>query len=159
MAVWKDEFPRIRRARWASDRDALRQVRRRVFVLEQGIPEHLEWDGLDEAAAHLLAVDRAGDPAGTARLLPSGQIGRMAVLPEWRGRGLGSALLREILAIALADGRPAPFLYAQVSALPFYVRHGFVPTGDELEEAGIPHRKMTLGLFFQAVSSKSASTD
>ena len=135
---------RIRRAEWPRDRDALRRVRSRVFIEEQGVPAALEWDADDENAVHLLAEDSLSDPIGTARLLSTGQIGRMAVLERWRGRGVGSALLREILSIALADGRPRPFLNAQTSALPFYRRAGFLPVGPEFLEAGIPHQKMNL---------------
>ena len=135
---------RIRRADWRRDRDALRRVRLDVFVNEQGVPESLEWDDQDAASLHLLALDGAGRPIGTARLLPTGQIGRMAVLPEWRGRGVGGALLREILAIAADDGYPDIFLNAQTSALPFYLRAGFLPVGEAFDEAGIPHLRMTL---------------
>jgi len=134
----------IRHADWNLDRERLRQVRSRVFIEEQSVAEHLEWDGEDERAAQLLAVDADGRPIGTARILPSGQIGRMAVLPEWRGRGVGKALLREALAIMAEHDRPKPYLNAQSSALPFYARMGFVAVGDEFMEAGIPHRKMVI---------------
>jgi predicted GNAT family N-acyltransferase len=135
---------RIRRADWGRDRGALRRIRLDVFVHEQGVPESLEWDDQDAAAVHLVALDGAGRPIGTARLLPTGQIGRMAVLPERRGQGVGSALLREILQIAADDGYPDIFLNAQTSALPFYLRAGFQPVGHAFDEAGIPHRRMTL---------------
>jgi predicted GNAT family N-acyltransferase len=135
---------RVRRVDWTHERGKLRAVRIEVFVREQAVSESLEWDGRDQAAVHVLAEDDAGRPVGTARLLPSGQIGRMAVLPAWRGRGVGKALLRELLRIASADDFPLPFLNAQTSALPFYRRAGFVPVGEEFQEAGIPHRRMVL---------------
>lgn len=137
----------VRRADWASDREALRLVRLSVFVQEQAVPEELEWDGEDNGALHILALDGSGRPIGTARLMPTGQIGRMAVLQNWRGRGVGSALLRELLAMAFDGSYPDPFLNAQISALPFYLHAGFVPIGDEFEEAGIRHRRM---VFFRA---------
>jgi predicted GNAT family N-acyltransferase len=132
----------IRRADWVLDGDALRRIRTRVFVEEQSVPADLEWDREDPDAVHLVAVDARARPIGTARLLATGQIGRMAVLPQWRGRGVGRALLRGILEIAHESGRPDPFLNAQVSALPFYLRMGFETDGVQFDEAGIPHRRM-----------------
>ena len=136
---------RVDRVDWSREHETLRDIRLRVFVLEQGVPEDLEWDGQDERAVHLLARDNTGRPVGTARLLPTGQIGRMAVLPDWRRRGIGMALVKGLLAIAAAEGYPHPFLNAQASALPFYRRAGFVAVGAEFHEAGIRHRKMMLG--------------
>lgn len=132
----------VRRAQWERDREALVLVRSRVFVKEQGVPAQLEWDGADPGALHLLAFDLEQNPIGTARILPSGQIGRMAVLPGWRGRGVGTALLREALVLATATGLPAPFVHAQTRALAFYHRQGFRAQGLEFWEAGIPHRLM-----------------
>jgi predicted GNAT family N-acyltransferase len=133
----------VRIAHWPQDQALLRQVRQQVFIEEQLVPEALEWDGTDDAALHLLALDEAGRPIGTARLLPSGQIGRMAVLRPWRRRGVGSALLRRLLDEAAQGSWPKLFLNAQLTALPFYTRHGFSSEGEIFEEAGIPHRRMT----------------
>lgn len=132
----------IRSASWVNDREALSLVRKRVFVEEQGVPQALEWDGADDGAEHLLAFDSEQRPVGAARILPSGQIGRMAVLAPWRGRGVGTALLRAALRIASGPDRPQPFVHAQTSALAFYHRYGFRPQGLEFYEAGISHRRM-----------------
>lgn len=132
----------VRRAHWEQDCEALSLVRTRVFMKEQGVPPELEWDGADSAAVHLLAFDLDQNPIGTARILPSGQIGRLAVLPGWRGRGVGAALLREALTLAAAPNLPPPFVHAQTTALAFYHRHGFRAQGLEFWEAGIPHRVM-----------------
>jgi predicted GNAT family N-acyltransferase len=133
---------RVQLADWQRDGADLAGVRTRVFVEEQGVAPELEWDGEDTDAVHLIARDPSGRAIGTARLLASGQIGRMAVLAEWRGRGVGAALLDAALAAALGPGRPAPFLHAQTSAEGFYARRGFRPRGAVFEEAGIPHRLM-----------------
>ena len=79
---------------WAHEAEKLRAVRIAVFVVEQNIPEELEWDEHDAASVHALAEDRDGVPIGCGRLLPDGHIGRMAVLSDWRGQGVGAALLR-----------------------------------------------------------------
>jgi predicted GNAT family N-acyltransferase len=131
----------IRRADWSdeSDRNALPSVRRTVFIVEQQVPESLEWDADDAIAIHLLAM--ADDQAvGTARILPDGRIGRLAVLKCWRGQGIGKALL--LAAIEHCNRRP--FLHAQVHAIPFYAAAGFVPSGAPFDEAGIPHQLMIM---------------
>jgi len=137
----RDSFG-IRPARWDQERESLSLVRERVFVREQGVPPELEWDEGDAHAVHLLAFDPDQNPIGTARILPSGQIGRMAVLPAWRGHGVGTALLREAVALATAPNLPTPFVHAQTNAVSFYHRHGFRVQGLEFWEAGIPHRLM-----------------
>jgi predicted GNAT family N-acyltransferase len=136
----------VRAARWPEDAPALRAIRARVFVIEQGVPEHLEWDGRDESAIHLLAETGNGVAIGTARLLADGRLGRMAVLPEYRGRGVGSLLLQEALQRARAAGHPCLRLHAQSQVVDFYRRFGFEPVGEPFEEAGIPHRAMQLAI-------------
>lgn len=132
----------VRPASWPQDGDALRAVRTAVFVREQGVPADMEWDDEDCGAWHWLAEDRTGQAIGTARLLRSGQIGRMAVLPRWRGRGVGSALLQAVLRDARRHGVGPLWLNAQCSAEPFYAQAGFTAEGAAFEEAGIPHRSM-----------------
>lgn len=132
----------VRDASWASERLGLQAVRHSVFVVEQGVPVELEWDGLDADCTHLLAEDGDGRPIGCARLLPDGHVGRMAVLRPWRGRGVGRALLRAALARAASAGFPVVRLNAQVHALDFYRREGFEALGDVFDDAGIPHRAM-----------------
>jgi len=135
---------RVRQACWPQDEIALRSVRARVFVAEQGVPEHLEWDGKDAQAVHLIAETASGMPIGTARLLPGGRIGRMAVLPDYRGQGVGSALLQHALIIAGQQGLRELSLHAQIPVVPFYQRFGFETVGDCFEEAGIRHQAMRL---------------
>jgi predicted GNAT family N-acyltransferase len=133
---------RIHLARWPDDQAAIRSVRHRVFVVEQGVPESLEWDGRDGEALQLLALDEAGEAVGTARLLPEGRIGRMAVLPGHRGRGIGGRLLQTLLEEARRRGLDRLELHAQRQVVNFYRRYGFLPIGEEYLEAGIPHRRM-----------------
>lgn len=131
---------------YAEAAEDLRKVRETVFVLEQGVPAALEWDGSDSACHHVIARDPAGAPIGTGRLTPDRRIGRMAVLREWRGRGVGDALLQALVEQARALGWPEVSLHAQVSAESFYARHGFVPQGGRFEEAGIEHQTMRRAL-------------
>lgn len=131
---------------WSSHRKQLRAVREIVFIQEQEVPREIEWDGEDDAATHFLAVTEAGQAVGCARLLPSGQIGRMAVLPELRGTGLGRRLLDEAIEEAKRQGFTRVHLHAQSHALEFYRKGGFLPVGGEFMEAGIPHQAMELEL-------------
>jgi len=131
---------------WSSYQDRLRTVRTRVFIEEQSVPKALEWDGLDEDAHHFIALNEAGQPLGTARLLNSGQIGRMAVLKDQRGRGIGRALLEAALHHAASSGMSRVFLHAQVHAQEFYRKAGFLLTGTAMIEAGIPHVEMAMML-------------
>lgn len=136
----------IRRCRWRDEEAALRFVRHAVFVVEQRVPESLEWDAQDDVSVHALAVDSRGQPIGCARLLPDGHIGRVAVLAAWRRNGVGSALLDTLTLAARARGDARVMLNAQVSAIPFYARHGFVAHGAVFDEAGIAHQAMERSL-------------
>lgn len=122
----------------------LRRVRETVFVHEQGVPLALEWDELDPQCHHVVARDDNGEAIGTGRLTPKRTIGRMAVLSDWRGRGVGDAMLRALLEQARANGWHEVSLHAQASAIDFYARHGFLPVGERFEEAGIEHQSMRL---------------
>ena len=135
-------------AEWSREdqRAALLDLRSTVFIQEQGVPEERERDGLDVDCWHVLARDDAGLPIGCGRLTPAHKIGRMAVLPEWRGNGVGVALLRELIGRARTQGWPDVALDAQVSALGFYEREGFTAYGEEFEDAGLPHRAMRMTL-------------
>jgi predicted GNAT family N-acyltransferase len=127
---------------WADHGAELLAVRRRVFVEEQGVPVELEHDAQDARALHLLALAETGAAVGTARMLDDGHIGRMAVLPEWRGRGIGSRMLRTLVTLAADSARQRPFLHAQCSAIGFYARLGFQAEGPVFVDAGIDHRLM-----------------
>ncbi len=133
---------RVEPADFATDLADLRLVRETVFVQEQNVPIEEEWDDLDPQCRHVLARDLENRPIGTGRLTPEHKIGRMAVLRDWRGRGVGDALLVALMDQARALGWTEVSLNAQVSAESFYRRHGFEPYGPRFEEAGIEHQAM-----------------
>jgi predicted GNAT family N-acyltransferase len=133
-------------ARLPDDLPAIHHVRRKVFVIEQGIPEHLEMDGRDERCRHVLARDALRRPIGTGRLDPLGRIGRMAVLAPWRYRGVGADLLAALLALAGAQGFHEVVVHAQCSVTGFYRKAGFREQGRPFSEAGIEHRLMVKAL-------------
>ena len=142
----------IRETTWQAAGEQLRAIREAVFMREQGVPEDLEWDGLDAHCIHLLAESEEGESIGTVRLLADGHIGRMAVLREWRNKGVGTALLRRIIEIARKSGVQRVVLNAQTAAIGFYERAGFTASGDEFMDAGIPHYRMELALRSRTVS-------
>lgn len=136
---------RIGPATTTAARAACFAVRRAVFIEEQGIPEAEEWDAADETCLHILAEDDTG-PLGTARLIARGavaKIGRVAVLPQARGTGLGRKIMDHALNAARTAGFAEAMLESQVSVIGFYEGVGFVAEGPEYDDgSGILHRVM-----------------
>ncbi|MGI4872444.1 MAG: GNAT family N-acetyltransferase [Janthinobacterium lividum] len=133
------------------DLDAAFTIREKVFVQGQGVPADDEYDEHDRAATtrHYLA-QVAGQPVGAARWRRTAggvKLERFAVLPGFRGRGVGEALVRRVLADVQAEAPDAPrvYLHAQLSAISLYERTGFHKVGDMFEECDIQHYKMVLG--------------
>lgn len=133
-------------ANYAVDFADISYVRNVVFVVEQSIPFENEFDELDQICHHFLVKDAAYRPIATCRLSPSGQLGRMAVLSEWRGRGIGESLLRAAIEKARRLNLSSVFANAQITALGFYQKHGFVTEGSVFAEADIPHQAIRLSL-------------
>jgi YbgC/YbaW family acyl-CoA thioester hydrolase len=125
-------------------------IRRAVFVDEQKIPADLEWDGADPDCTHAVAYNRFGMPLATGRLLEHvpgvAKIGRMAVIHTMRGSRVGRAVLDALMEAARRQRFREAVLHAQASAVPFYVRAGFVERGPAFEEAGITHQEMVRAL-------------
>lgn len=136
-----NEFTLIE-ATWASYEPQLRAIREQVFVVEQHVPTYVEWDEYDITATHLLALDAEQKPVGCARILDSGRVGRMGVLREWRGRGLGRALLDKAIEICKQSGHKQITLSAQTHALKFYQKAGFVVTSEAYIDVNIWHVDM-----------------
>jgi predicted GNAT family N-acyltransferase len=132
----------IKRTSWGEDQAALRHIRETVFILEQGVPESLEWDEQDDDAVHFLAVANGDIPVGCIRLLPTGQISRLAVLEAFRNQDIGSALLEMAEQEARQQGMKEIFLHAQTQASHFYESAGFTVSGGIFLEANIPQRQM-----------------
>jgi len=120
------------------------EIRLRVFVKEQGVPEEIELDRDDERATHFLAV-HSGKAVGTARVVmrrDSAKIGRMAVLKSYRRKGVGKRLLKRAVEKSRQSGAKKIYLHAQVAVIGFYENLNFRCVGPVFDEAGIPHRKM-----------------
>ena len=119
-----------------------------MFCGEQGVELAAERDGHDDAALHVVAL-RAGQVLGTCRVLVSdglGRLGRMAVEPEQRGRGIGARLLAEAERAAAAEGATRMRLHAQTDARSLYARAGYEQEGEPFVEEGIDHVTMERAL-------------
>ena len=135
----------ISKVTWREAESHLRAVRTPVFVVEQLVTPEFEWDELDASAVHLLAM-LENQPIACLRIIDFKKIGRMAVLKEWRGMGLGAALLLEAVKICQAHGNKQIYLSAQTHAIGFYIRCGFKVTSEVYQDVHIPHVDMQLEL-------------
>jgi predicted GNAT family N-acyltransferase len=131
---------------WDKAQPVAAPLRFAIFVGEQNVPPGIELDAMDEKSLHAVAFDAAGKAIGTGRLLPDGRIGRMAVVKEWRRRGVGADLLDALVEEARRRGLREVKLSAQLQAAEFYRAHGFVAEGKVYEEAGILHQAMRRSL-------------
>jgi predicted GNAT family N-acyltransferase len=131
---------------WEAARPLAAPIRFKVFVEEQKVPEESEIDERDPQCVHALALGEDGKALGTGRLLPDGHIGRMAVLPEARKLGVGSALLTALMDEARRRGHAQAALSAQTHAIAFYRRHGYAVVSGEYMDCGIPHVDMACDL-------------
>lgn len=120
---------------------SIRSIRESVFIVEQGIDPEIEFDQHDAKALHLLLyIDNK--PVGTGRILDDGHIGRIAILRDYRGQGLGSEIIQTLVKVAVKRGYQRVYLGAQSQAIDFYKKLGFTPFGEVFLEAGIEHLSM-----------------
>ena len=130
---------------WDTSQQVLMDIRRQVFIEEQGVPESEEFGEEDNSATHWIAYGADNIPMGTARLLDD-KVGRMAITKSHRQKGVGSALMRQIIRHAATLGLESIQLDAQVHALPFYEGMKFEIDGPVFDDVGIPHQHMSLAL-------------
>lgn len=138
---------RVQTGAWSAHGAAARAVRHAVFVAEQGIEAPMDADAADTGALHAVALNRAGMPLATGRLVMAadGQaaLSRMAVVQAMRGSGIGGQVLQALLDAARRQGAGRATLNAAAAAVPFYGRHGFRAEGAPFEEAGRLHQAMS----------------
>ena len=137
---------------WHDGEPLLRAIREKVFMQEQNVSAELEWDGLDESCQHALALSTSGDAVGCGRITPTGHIGRVAVLPEWRMKHIGTAILELLVDYARTQTYTQVELNAQVQAIAVYKKFGFEVEGEEFMDANIPHRRMVMKLKGRRIS-------
>ena len=125
--------------------DSAITLRNEVFVEEQGFQE--EFDELDETAIHVVAYDDNDTPMGTCRYSPTEKageylIGRIAVLPAYRKMGVGAKMIREAERHILYAGGALIHIGAQVQAMPFYAKLGYIPVGERYMDEHVEHQGM-----------------
>jgi predicted GNAT family N-acyltransferase len=136
--------PEFKEAVTPADLEAVKSVRLRVFVEEQGVPPEIEMDEHDSEALHVICLV-GGRAGGTGRLvgMPDGmKLGRVAVLKEHRARGLGTGIVRWLLRRATEAVHTGVYANVQLGAVDFYKKLGFEATGPQFLEAGIEHVRM-----------------
>lgn len=124
--------------------DSALYIRKVVFVEEQGVPLQEEIDAHDQRATHILVFD-GSVPVGTGRVFKHKDrwyIGRVAVLKESRGKGIGHLIMEKLMAVARERGAKRVLVYSQISVMDFYRNLGFAEQGPEFIDAGIPHKEM-----------------
>ena len=136
----------LKNTSWNENKKALSEIRRKVFIEEQKVPEELEWDEYDQGCSHVLVTDKYNNPVACGRLKEDGHIGRMAVLKEYRSTGIGTSLLQELLHHAKTLHIKKVYLNAQTTAIGFYEKQGFKVSSEEFMDANIPHKSMAKSL-------------
>ena len=131
---------------WQSGRKQLESIRRKVFILEQKIAEADEFDDADANSSHVLVFSEKRDAVGTGRIEATGKIARLAVIAEYREKGVGTLILERLIEEARNRNFDRVFLHAQIHALDFYMKYGFVSEDKVFMEAGIPHVLASLEL-------------
>jgi predicted GNAT family N-acyltransferase len=119
------------------------EIRKRVFVEEQGVDQELEIDAHEgHATFYLIYQDQQAIGTARWRVTEHGiKLERFAILPQYRNLGVGAVLLKRVLEDVKKSGKTI-YLHSQERAVPFYQREGFVCKGDAFTEAGIVHYKM-----------------
>jgi predicted GNAT family N-acyltransferase len=137
---------KIEIVKWIDEYELLTMIREKVFIEEQKVTSQLEWDGMDKDAIHFLAFkDKKGVGCARAFVIQNRmQLGRMAVLKEYRGEGIGSALIETAITLAKLNQLSGIYISAQCHAIDFYKKFGFEVTSDIYLDAEIPHRDMKL---------------
>lgn len=132
----------VRQIHWGCNDQAVRHIREKVFVFELNIPKSIEFDKLDNHAAHLLMLAENYQPIATARLCQDGLVGRVAILPHYRSREAYQQLLQHVIKLADESGLQQISIHCRLNEIDSYTQKGFVATGSVFMEAGIARQRL-----------------
>ncbi|MDN4503402.1 GNAT family N-acetyltransferase [Alteromonadaceae bacterium BrNp21-10] len=127
---------------WKKERDRLTQLREKVFVCQWRIPRDVEFDQYDALSFHVLIVDEQGDPVATGRITPDGQLGRIAVVNQFRQPETYNQLFKALLKVAKKQKLEALSVQCELEGVSYYQQQGFQPVGSVYMDAGIPRQRM-----------------
>ncbi|WP_420575992.1 GNAT family N-acetyltransferase [Ekhidna sp.] len=122
-------------------------IREEVFVVEQQVAAAEEFDEFEEESHHFVALDENDNPIGSARWRYTDRgikLERFTAKKTWRGKGLGTAIVKAVLddISEKADKGTYLYMHAQLPAVPLYLKFGFQTKGDQFDECGIMHYLM-----------------
>ena len=132
----------VKNVDWGKEKHRLSRLREKVFVCEWRIPKECEFDQQDTQSFHVLIVDENNAEVATGRLTPGGEIGRIAVVPKFRGKEVYRALFNALLEIAKQHGLDDVSVQCELEGVEYYQQQGFRPVGTVYMDAGIPRQKM-----------------
>lgn len=136
----------VKNVDWGNEQHKLRKIREKVFVCQWRIPVEYEFDQLDRLAFHVLVVDENDSAVATGRMTPNGEIGRIAVEPQYRGPEVYQTLFNALLKIAEQHGLQEITVHCELEGVEYYQQQGFRPVGSVFMDAGIPRQSMACSL-------------
>ena len=134
---------KVKSVDWGKEKHRLSKLREKVFVCEWRIPKEYEFDQEDQASYHVLVMDDENNEIATGRITPDGEIGRIAVVPRFRGPDVYQTLFHALLDIAKQHGLDDVSVQCELEGVEYYQQQGFRPVGTVYMDAGIPRQRMT----------------
>jgi predicted GNAT family N-acyltransferase len=134
---------KVKNVDWGNAKHKLSKIREQVFVHEWRIPKECEFDQQDDVAFHVLVLDEDNREIATGRITPQGEIGRIAVVPAFRGPEVYLELFSALLAIAKQIGLEDVLIQCELEGVKYYQQQGFRPVGSVYMDAGIARQAMT----------------
>ncbi|MDP5031746.1 MAG: GNAT family N-acetyltransferase [Paraglaciecola sp.] len=136
----------VRNVDWGNEEHKLRKIREKIFVCQWRIPIEYEFDQQDHGASHVLVVDENNQEVATGRITPTGEIGRIAVEPQFRGPEVYQLLFKALISIAEQQGLQQVQILCELEGVNYYQQQGFRSVGSVFMDAGVPRQCMTCGL-------------
>ena len=127
---------------WGKEKHKLRKLREKVFVYEWRIPMENEFDQQDSIAFHVLVLDKNNQEVATGRITPQGEIGRIAVEPDYRGPEVYQTLINALLKIAQQHGLENVLVQCELEGVDYYQQQGFCPVGAVYMDSGVARQRM-----------------